>query len=127
MKVFIPIFTIIFFGALSYAGYVAFYGGAQDGAAPSAEPIKAEILSDDPSAFTIDVEFLANADANTEAEFFAVYVSEDKPADCADFSDTELSYDKPEEHKRRFDLSDHEDIIEAIESKHCVIIPNTPA
>lgn len=87
--------------------------------------IKAEVIDDTPAQFTIDVEFMENADANTDAEFFSVYISDEKPQNCEDFRDVDLSYTKPEEHQRRFDLSDHDDILEAIESTQCVIIPNT--
>lgn len=90
-----------------------------------AQPIKAEIINDDPAQFTIDVGFMANSGANTNAEFFAVYVSDEKPADCADFRDVDLAFEKPEKHHRRFNLSEHEDVIEAIDSKQCVIIPNS--
>ena len=90
----------------------------------TAEPIRAEVVNAEASEFTIDVEFITNASANTEAEFFAVYTSSKKPKNCADFSKTDLSYTKPEENKRQFDLSDHDDIISAIDTKKCVIIPN---
>lgn len=96
-------------------------------ATDSAEPIKAEIVNGEASEFTIDVEFIANANANTEAEYFAVYTSNSKPDNCADFSEADLSYSKPKENMRKFDLSDHDDIVSAIDTKKCVIIPNKPS
>ena len=122
MKHLILALTAFFFIGLCVSAYY------QDGtpiinekatAEQSAEPIRAEIVNSDASEFTI-----ANADANTEAEYFAVYTSSKRPKNCADFSKTDLSYTKPEKNKRQFDLSDHDDIISAIDTKKCVIIPN---
>lgn len=90
-----------------------------------AEPIRASIINDNPENFTIDVGFLSNSGANTNAEYFAVYTSNQKPSDCADFHDTDLTFQKPSQYKRIFDLSGHEDILEAIDTKQCVIIPNS--
>ena len=121
--------TLIIVLIIALGGGYYFYSSAQSNdssavAQTEPVPIKAEIINNDPSSFTIDVEFMENADANTDAEFFAVYVSDEKPSDCGDFRDIDLSYDKPEEHQRRFDLSDHDGVLDAIEQKKCVIIPN---
>lgn len=90
------------------------------------ETIKAEVLNDDPSEFTIDVEKLANINADDNAETFAVYTSSSKPDTCGDFRELELPYEKPEEYKRVFDLSDHPEVIEALDSYHCVVMRNIP-
>lgn len=105
--------------------YMAGYQQKQTGTTRNAEPIRAEIINEDPSNFTINVKFMANSSADTNAQYFAVYTSNQKPTDCADFHDTDLTFEKPSEYKRKFDLSDHEDILDAIHSKQCVIIPNS--
>ena len=96
-------------------------------ASPSGfQPIKASVISETPSAFTINVKFMANTFADTDAPIFAVYTGS-KPDLCGDFRNTELSYKKPSKYERQFDLSKHPDILQAIETYACVIIPNIPA
>ena len=90
------------------------------------ETIKAEILDKNPSKFTIDVEKLANMNADDDADTFAVYTSDSAPKTCGDFRKLELPYEKPEEYKRVFDLSDHPEVIEALDSYHCVVMRNIP-
>lgn len=90
------------------------------------EPIRAEILNDSPKKFTIDVENLANLGADDEAPVFAVYTQSSMPAQCGDFRELELNYKKPEKYKRRFDLSDHPDVLEAINSYGCIVMRNIP-
>ena len=90
------------------------------------EPIKAEIIDSTPENFTINVKFMANYWADKGADVFSVYTSNSEPETCADFTDIELSYQKPAEHKRQFDLSDHPEILEAVREYNCVAIPNIP-
>ncbi len=92
----------------------------------SHESVKAEIIDSDPAHFTIDVHTMANMGVNEEAPTFALYTSENPPATCPDFSNLDLPYKKPEEHKREFDLSDHEDVLKALEKYHCVVVKNQP-
>jgi hypothetical protein len=101
---------------------------AQAGQASSGshESVKAEIIDSDPAHFTIDVHTMANMNVNEEAPTFALYTSENPPANCPDFSNLDLPYKKPEEHKREFDLSEHEDVLEALEKYHCVVVKNIP-
>jgi hypothetical protein len=90
----------------------------------SHESVKAEIINSDPAHFTIDVHTMANMGVNEEAPTFALYTSENPPANCPDFSNLDLPYKKPEEHKREFDLSEHEDVLKALEKHHCVVVKN---
>ena len=91
------------------------------------EPIRAKIVSDVPSEYTINVKFLTNTFADTEADIFAVYTTSTKPENCADFRHLELSYEKPSKYLRVFDLSENEDVIAAVNKQQCVAIRNIPA
>lgn len=101
---------------------------AQPGQASSGshESVKAEIIDSDPAHFTIDVHTMANMGVNEEAPTFALYTSENPPANCPDFSNLDLPYKKPEKHKREFNLSEHEDVLKALEKHHCVVVKNKP-
>lgn len=90
------------------------------------QPIRADIISDKPSKFTIDVENLANIGADDDAPVFAVYTQSTLPDQCGDFREVELQYKKPSKYKREFDLSDHKDILAAIDSYGCIVMKNTP-
>ena len=90
----------------------------------SHQPIKAEVVNDNPNKFTIDVKDLENSDANEEAPTFAIYTSENEPKTCGDFSKLDLKYEKPEKYKRVFDLSDHKDILKALDKYKCVVVKN---
>lgn len=91
------------------------------------EPIKAKIVSDVPSEYTINVKFLTNTFADTEADVFSVYISSTKPENCADFRHLDLSYEKPSKYLRVFDLSENEDVIAAVNQYNCVAIKNIPS
>lgn len=90
------------------------------------QPIRAEILSDSPSHFTIDVKKLANLGANEDAPVFAVYTKSTVPDMCGDFRKLSISYKKPSKYQRVFDLSRHEDVLEAINTHGCVVMRNIP-
>ena len=92
----------------------------------SHESVKAEIIDSDPAHFTIDVHTMANMGVNEEAPTLALYTSENPPANCPDFSNLDLPYKKPEKHKREFNLSEHEDVLKALEKYHCVVVKNQP-
>ncbi len=91
------------------------------------EPIKAKIVSDVPSEYTINVKFLTNTFADTDADVFSVYTSSTRPETCADFRHLELSYEKPSKFLRVFDLSKNEEIIQAVNKQQCVAIRNIPS
>ncbi|MGB4107734.1 MAG: hypothetical protein WBK55_08070 [Alphaproteobacteria bacterium] len=93
----------------------------------SHEAVKAEIIDSDPAHFTIDVHTMANMGVDDEAPTFALYTSENPPANCPDFSNLDLSYKKPEKHKREFDLSENEDVLKALEKYQCIVVRNKPA
>jgi hypothetical protein len=91
------------------------------------ELIKATVLNETPSNFTIDVKKFANMSVDQDAPTFAVYVSDSKPSKCGDFRSLELNYTKPDEYKRQFDLSGHPDVLAAIDTYGCVVMRNIPS
>lgn len=91
------------------------------------QPIKAEVIDSSPENYTIDVHSLSNLGVDENADTFAVYTASSLPKTCGDFSDTDLSYNKPEKYKRSFDLSENPEVLSAIEQYQCVIVPNKPA
>lgn len=90
------------------------------------ETIKASVLSDNPSAYKIDVKKFANMGVNEEAPTFAVYITESVPARCGDFRDLELPYKKPTKYERQFDLSEHKEVLAALDHYGCVVMKNIP-
>ncbi len=91
------------------------------------EPIRAKVINETPANFTINVKFMTNTFADTEAPIFAVYTSSTKPDQCADFRNLGLSYNKPSKYERQFDLSENVAVIDAVKKYNCVIIPNIPS
>ena len=90
------------------------------------EAIKATVVNDSPGSFTIDVEKMANLGADQEAPTFAIYMTDSLPKTCGDFRELELPYKKPEKYIRKFDLSDHKDVLAAIDKYGCVVMKNVP-
>lgn len=91
------------------------------------QPIKARVLNEDPAQFTINVKNLSNMGVNEDAPTFAVYTSSRMPQQCADFSSVALRYEKPEKYHRKFNLSQHRNILTAIKDYNCVVIKNIPS
>lgn len=122
------LFTLTFLGAaLMLAACPEAH--AKDAALTPARPfeqVKANIIDETPKTFTIDVYSLANLFVDQEAPAFAVYTTLSAPKECADFRKITLAYDKPDKYKRRFDLSNHKDVLTAIEAHKCVVIRNIP-
>ncbi len=90
------------------------------------QPIRADIVNDNPSKFTIDVENLANISADDDAPVFAVYVDSTMPDQCGDFRKLQLNYKKPSKYERQFNLSDHKEVLDAINHYGCVVMRNIP-
>lgn len=88
------------------------------------QPIRADIVNKTPSRFTIDVENFANIGADEEAHVFALYTESYMPDECGDFRSLELDYKKPSKYERQFNLSQHREVLEAIEIYGCVIVSN---
>lgn len=91
------------------------------------QPIRAEVLSDNPHHYTIDVKKIANLGVNEDAPVFAVYTESRIPTKCADFRNLEISYKKPSKYQRVFDLSHHQDVLKAIQSYGCIVMRNIPS
>ncbi len=124
MKNKIYIISILFFGLTIENAAASFLKKTPETPLKSHQPIKAEIIDSNPSHFTIDVEKFANRGANDKAPTFAVYISENPPRTCADFSNMNLGYTKPERYKRKFDLSDHTEILKALDKYKCIVVKN---
>ncbi len=86
------------------------------------EPLRASVVDNSPSNYTIDVRKFSNIGVNEEAPYFSVYISENVPKQCGDFRNLDLPYEKPEKYKRTFNLSDHEDVLKAIDTYKCIVI-----
>lgn len=124
MKHFIPLLAVAAF--LSSASLAYAVDDLPVTSPENHEPIKATVIDSTPSNYTIDVHSFRNLGADTGAPTFAVYTSSRLPELCGDFSDTPLTYQKPEKYKRVFDLSDSPEILAAINEYQCVVIPNKP-
>jgi hypothetical protein len=112
--------------SVTLAGLPAF---AQDIATTSPDghqAIKAKIIDANPAQYTINVRTLANFGANENAPTFAVYTSARPPAQCGDFSNLEITYQKPTKYTRVFNLTRHRDVLKAINAYGCVVIKNIP-
>jgi hypothetical protein len=90
------------------------------------QAIKADVVNKDPSHYTIDVKKMANMNADDDADTFAVYLSSSVPKTCGDFRELKLPYEKPEKYKRVFDLSDHPEVVKALDHYGCVVMKNIP-
>lgn len=90
------------------------------------ETIKASVLSDNPSAYKIDVKKMANMGVNEEAPTFAVYITDSVPSTCGDFRDLKLPYKKPSKYEREFNLSEHKEVLSALDQYGCVVMKNIP-
>lgn len=90
------------------------------------QPIKAKIVDPNPSHLTIDVKTIANLGADQNAPTFALYTTPRPPAHCGDFAHLEITYQKPTQYTRAFNLSHHRDVLKAINSYGCVVIKNIP-
>lgn len=117
-------YAIVFFSMMSLPMQDANATRLKTTPLKSHQPIKAEVIDSNPNHFTIDVKELENAGANEEAPTFALYISDEPPRRCADFSKLDLEYSKPEKYKRVFDLSDHKDILQALKKYQCVVVKN---
>ena len=89
------------------------------------QPIRADIVNDSPSRFTIDVENFANIGVDEDAPVFAVYTDSYMPDECGDFRELDLDYRKPSKYERQFNLSRHKNVLEAIDIYGCVVISNS--
>jgi|GEM_PF-1273357 len=90
------------------------------------QAIRAKIIDATPANYTIDVRSLSNLGANVDAPTFALYMGSRVPDECGDFSALPLAYEVPEKYKRRFDLSNHPEVLQAIIRYRCVIVSNKP-
>ena len=105
--------------------------GPDDGKIATVSPrehqtIKASVISKNPSAYKINVKKMANMGVNEEAPTFAVYITSSVPSRCGDFRKLELPYKKPTKYEREFNLSEHEEVLQALDRYGCVVMRNIP-
>lgn len=86
------------------------------------EPLRASVIDENPSHYTIDVRKFSNIGVDENAPYFSVYISETIPQQCGDFRTLDLPYQKPDKYQRIFDLSSHDDVLKAINTYKCVVI-----
>lgn len=91
---------------------------------PEVEPVRADVVNDAPWRYTLDIENLANIGVSEDAPAFAIYTGSSLPDICGDFREDSLSYSKPSKYQRRFNLSRHRDVLEAIDLFGCIIVGN---
>ena len=89
------------------------------------EAVRASIIDKEPSRYTIDVRKFANVGVDEDAEFYALYTQQNLPGQCGDFRNLELPYSKPDKYKRVFNLSDHDDVLKAIDAYGCIVVRNS--
>ena len=116
-----------FFGSIVAFAFSSFAFAAEMVASAGHEPVKAEIIKDDPADFIINVKFLANINDDLNAPTFAVYIASHEPKKCPDFRSLAIPYKSPTKYTREFNLADHPEVIDAINRHKCVIITNTAA
>jgi hypothetical protein len=88
--------------------------------------IKASVVNETPSSFQINVKKLANMNVNEEAPTFAVYTSSKAPNQCGDFRKLSMPYKKPSKYEREFNLSEHPEVLKALDKYGCVVMRNIP-
>ncbi len=86
------------------------------------EPLRADVVDNSPAHYTIDVRQFSNIGVDENAPYFSVYISETIPQQCGDFRTLDLPYQKPDKYQRIFDLSDHDNVLKAINTYKCVVI-----
>jgi hypothetical protein len=91
------------------------------------EAVRASVIDPTPANYTIDVETLANLGVDDNAPTFAVYIKRRVPETCGDFRKLELPYTKPKKYLRQFDLTKHEEVIQALDQYGCVVMRNIPS
>ncbi len=112
-------------------GQEAGSNGKDDGKISTISPsghqaIKASVLDTNPSAYKINVKKIANMNVNEEAPTFAVYIKGSLPGRCGDFRKLELPYKKPTKYEREFNLSQHKEVLDALNRYGCVVMRNIP-
>jgi len=86
------------------------------------EALRADIVNDKTSSFTIDLQQFANIGVSEDAPTYAIYTTSTLPANCGDFTGTDLPYWESSKYKRTFDLRGHRDVIKALDSYGCIIV-----
>lgn len=84
--------------------------------------LRAEIVNEKPSRFTLDIQQFANIGVRDDAPTYAIYTHKNLPSACGDFSERDITYWEPSKYKRSFDLRSHKDVVTAFKEYGCVIV-----
>ena len=88
-------------------------------------PLKAKVIKEHLLNYTIDVEFLANANTEENAKHYAIYTSDQMPEVCGDMKERrDIPYTDIGEYKFRFNLKEHQDIVKSLRRYDCVVVYN---
>lgn len=88
------------------------------------ESVRARVIDDTPSRFTVDLGFIRNLGVDRSAPYIALYDQSSKPSMCADFRHITMRGQKLPGNKRRYNLSGQPDLLQAMHEHRCVVVPN---
>lgn len=89
------------------------------------QAIRATVLDDTPSHYTLDFRKFSNIGVDPNAPSFALYITSNLPTKCGDFRDLGLTLQKKEEYKRVVNLDGQDHVLQALDVYGCIIIRNT--
>ena len=115
-----------FFTSVALCGHTA--GMAQDIPRVSTrglEPVRADILKDDPRAFTVDVNLLANFAADQSAQAFAVFLGQTVPKSCVNMANADVNVTNPRKYVYVLEFKDI-NYYNAVKKDGCAVVPNQP-
>lgn len=91
------------------------------------QPLRANVVNKRLSRYTLDIKNFANIIFNENAPTYAIYVESTLPSQCGDFTNVDLDYTKLDEHRRRFNLSEHPEVAKSLRTYGCIIMKNAKA
>ena len=91
------------------------------------QPLRASVVNKRLSRYTLDIKNFANIIFNENAPTYAIYVESMLPSQCGDFTNIDLDYTKPDEHRRRFNLTEHPEVAKSLRTYGCIILKNAQA
>lgn len=88
------------------------------------ESVRARVIDDTPSRFTVDLGFIRNLGVDRGAPYIALYDQSSKPSMCADFRHITMRGQNIGGNKRRYNLSGQPELLQAMRDHRCVVVPN---
>lgn len=89
------------------------------------QPIRASVIDDAPSRYTLDIRKFSNIGVDEAAPSFALYITNNLPSKCGDFRDLDLNLRAIDKYKRVMNLNGHENVLKALDVFGCIIIRNS--